>query len=219
MIKISRELAAKALMFVKQQNPSSILDRLVMLMMALEDSNFHTENEKLQQESGIDIRNFYGSKWEDAGVKLAHMLGWDGITAAWVIVASCETDKDKRGLLALLKASGIDITQSTKKASSSSAQKVEEQIRKTLSQFESDLEGSIKALAKRYERYERDPRVETEQDTLGAEMGQLQSHYMYLVSDAKKELERSIEKTLKVVEEILESAEELKKGLDRMDDM
>lgn len=116
MIKISRELAAKALMFVKQQKPRDILDRLVMLMMALEDSNYHTENAKLQKESGIDIRQFYGSKWDTAGVKLAHMLGWDGITAAWVIVASCETEADKRGLLALLRTSGIDITTSTKKA-------------------------------------------------------------------------------------------------------
>lgn len=223
MIKISRELAAKALMFVKQQKPRDILDRLVMLMMALEDSNFHTENTKLQNLSGVDIRQFYGSKWDDAGVKLANMLGWDGITAAWVIVASCETEKDKRGLLALLRSSGIDITTSTKQAStkkaSSTAEKVEQDLRKTLGRFESNVKAMAKALAKRYEKYEQDPRVQIEQDTLGAEMGQIQSDYIYLVSNASDELERALEKVLNEVELIVESAKNLEDGLNRMDRM
>ena len=110
MIKIKKELAAKALMFVKRQNPRDILDSLVILMMALEDSNYHTELAKLQEHSGVKINSFYGSKWDKAGIKLARMLGWDGLSAAWVIVASQKTTKDKKGILALLKSSGIDIT-------------------------------------------------------------------------------------------------------------
>ena len=50
-------------------------------------------------------------------------------------------------------------------------------------------------------------------------MGQINSDYIYLVSDAQKDLKRSVENVLKVIEGIFESAENLEKGLDRMDQM
>lgn len=218
MIKISREVAIKALQYLKDQNPRDILDCVVTLMMALEDSNFHTELAKLQEATGLDIRKFYGSKWETVGIELSKMVGWDGLTAAWVVAASMDDLNDKRGFISLLTSAGIDITQSTKKASSAS-DRVEAELRKTLAQFESSVGSTIKSVVDRYEAYEQDPRVSLDEEGLGAEFGQLQSEYLYLVENASEKLELALKKVKNEVRLIVESTQNLKEGLDRMDRM
>ena len=123
-----------------------------------------------------------------------------------------------------MRSSGIDITSLNKQASKKSARtpittQAEKDIKKSLSPFNNAIDSLISTLSKRYEKYEVDPRVKEDEEGLGAEMGQINSDYIYLVSDAQKDLKRSVEDVLKVIEGIFESAENLEKGLDRMDQM
>ena len=100
----------QALLFLKGEQPKDLLDCVGLLMIALEECNFHTPLAKLQELTGIKVNQFYRTKWEKVGMELATMLGWCGEACCLTIMASCPEFKDKKSLGLLIATSGIKLT-------------------------------------------------------------------------------------------------------------
>ena len=99
----------QALLFLNDQKPQ-LLDCVGLLMIALEDCNFHSELAKLQEITGIKVNQFYNTKWDKVGIQLSNMLEWCAEACCLTIMASCPELKDKKGLGLLLAKSGITLS-------------------------------------------------------------------------------------------------------------
>jgi hypothetical protein len=64
----------QALLFLNEQKPQ-LLDCVGLLMIALEDCNFHSELAKLQEITGIKVNQFYNTKWDKVGIQLSNKKG------------------------------------------------------------------------------------------------------------------------------------------------
>ena len=94
---------------ISDSEPKNILDSLIIIMSALEDSNYHTPLARLQELSGVKLQNFYGSTFDKVGVQLARDLGWDGVSCALKVIKEMKPE-DQKGMATLLRSSGINIT-------------------------------------------------------------------------------------------------------------
>lgn len=102
--------AVQALLFLQSQKPQNLLDYVALIMIALEDCNYHSELAQLQEITGIKVNQFYSTQWDTAGVQLARMLTWCGEACCLTVMASCPELQDKKGLAALMAAIGINVS-------------------------------------------------------------------------------------------------------------
>ena len=103
---------AEAIQMVKEAKPKDLLDYCIIIMSALEDSNHHTALEKFQKLSGLNWNKLMNMPIEKVGRDISKHLGWDGSACCVAVIASATDMADKRGLMTLVRESGVELSPS-----------------------------------------------------------------------------------------------------------
>ena len=106
----SSEKLTEAIQKVKEAKPKDLLDYCIIIMSALEDSNYHTALMKFQEKSGLNWNQLMNMPIEKVGRDISNLLGWDGSACCVAVVASITDVSDKRGVMTLLRESGVELS-------------------------------------------------------------------------------------------------------------